>query len=280
MTNDPILAVAIRAAHRAASVIVDAARDLKRRPSHAKDHGDIASDAETEAENAIIATLRAAFPDHAISGVETREIVSQIGGGAAHGASATHQWLVDPIDGVANFVHGYPHYAVSIALVQAGEVTHAVVFDPIHDELFAAAKGKGAHHNGTQIRTSTCVRLEEALVGTVFPSRSSSKLPAYLSSFGALITQCAGLRRAGSGALDLAYVASGRLDGFWATSLKTGDIAAGALIVHEAGGRVGDLAGGKDFLRSSEIIAAAPGLFGSLREAIGAAAPVRRGPSL
>ena len=270
MTNDTVLAVAIRAAHRAASVIVDAARDLKRRPSHAKDHGDIASQAETEAENAIISTLRAAFPDHAIAGVETREIVSKIGGAAGRSA-AVHQWIIEPIDGVANFIHGYPCYAVSIALIHASEVTHAVVFDPLHDELFTAVKGKGAQHNGASIRTSTCVRLEDALVGTVFPSRSSAKMPAYLSVFNALVGQCGGIRRDGTCALDLAYVAAGRLDGFWVTSLNAGDIAAGALIVNEAGGRVGDLAGGKDFLRSSEVIAAAPGIFGGLREAIAAA---------
>jgi len=274
MTNDPVLAVAIRAAHRAASVIVDAARDLKRRPSHAKGHGDLASQAETEAENAIIATLRAAFPEHAIVGEESRQVVSQIADGAGRGGSK-FKWIVDPIDGLANFLHGYPHYAVSIALTQGDEVTHAVVFDPIHDELFTAIKGKGAAQNGTPIRTSTCVRLDDALVGTVFPSRSSSKLPAYLRVFSALVAQCGGIRRAGACALDLAYVAGGRLDGFWVTSLNSWDVLAGMLIVNEAGGRVGDFAGGKDFLRTNEVIAAAPGVFNLLRESIAAAAPSR-----
>ncbi len=273
MTNDPILAVAIRAAHRAASVIVDAARDLKRRPAHAKDHGDIASEAETEAENAIIATLRAAFPDHAIVGEEAGEIVSQIRSAAPDSGTKAHKWIIDPIDGTANFVHGYPYYAVSIALTQGGDVTHAVVLDPVRDELYTAIKGKGAQHNGTPIRTSTCVRLEDALVGTVFPTRSSAKLPAYLPVFNALIGECAGIRRAGAGALDLAYVAAGRLDGFWVMSQKPWNVIAGALIVNEAGGRVGDFAGGKDFLRSNEVIAAAPGLFNLLREAIAATLP-------
>ena len=274
MINDPVLAVAIRAAHRAASVIVDAARDLKRQPSHAKGHGDIASQAETEAENAIIATLRAAFPEHAIVGEESRQVMSQIAGGAGRGGSK-FKWIVDPIDGLANLLHGYPYYAVSIALTQGNEVTHAVVFDPIHDELFTAIKGKGAEQNGTPIRTSTCVRLHDALVGTVFPSRSSPKLPAYLPVFSALVAQCGGIRRAGACALDLAYVAGGRLDGFWVTSLNSWDVLAGMLIVNEAGGRVGDFAGGKDFLRTNEVIAAAPGVFNLLREAIAAAVPSR-----
>jgi myo-inositol-1(or 4)-monophosphatase len=273
MTNDPVLAVAIRAAHRASSVILDAARDLRRRPSHAKDHGDIASEAETEAENAIIATLRAAFPDQAIVGSEAGEIVSQIQG-TTGGSEKSLRWIIDPIDGTANFVHGYPCYAISIALTLGADVTHAVVLDPVRDELFTAIKGKGAQQNGAPIRTSTCVRLDDALVGTVFPSRTSAKLPAYLPVFAALLKQCAGVRRAGSGALDLAYVAAGRLDGFFVMSQNAWDVAAGALIVNEAGGRVGDFAGGKEFLRSNDVIAAAPGLFNLLREAI-AAAPSR-----
>src|SRR4029450_2713506 len=146
MTNDPVLAVAVRAAHRASSVILDAARDLRRRPAHAKDHGDIASEAEAEAENAIIATLRAAFPDQAIVGAEAGEIVSQIQA-SARSSEKSHRWIIDPIDGTANFVHGYPCYAVSIALTHRGEVTHAVVLDPLRDELFTAVKGKGAQQN-------------------------------------------------------------------------------------------------------------------------------------
>ena len=270
MINDPVLAVAVRAARRAGAVIVDAARDLKRLPAHAKNHDDIATNADTEAENAIIATLRAAFPAHAIVGEESGEIVSQIEGSDG-GSRGTFQWIVDPIDGTANFVHGFPYYAVSIALTHAGEVTHAVVLDPVHDELFTAIKGKGAQQNGTPIHTSTCVRLNNALVGTVFPTRSNPKMAAYLRVFNALVTQCAGIRRAGACALDLAYVASGRLDGFWVMSLKPRDVAAGSLIVKEAGGRVGDFAGGADFLRTNEVIAAAPGVFNELREALAAA---------
>lgn len=264
MVSDPVLAIAVRAARRAASVIIDAARDLKRLPSHAKEHGDIVTSADTEAEDAIVATLRAAFPDHAILGEESGNIK-----GARDGSG--FKWIIDPIDGTANFVHGYPHYAVSIALAHGTEVTHAVVLDPVHDELFAAIKGKGAQLNGTPIRVSACTALENALVGTVFPTRASPKMSGYLPVFNALVTRCAGIRRAGACALDVAFVAAGRLDGFWVTSLSPWDVAAGALLVKEAGGRVGDFAGGSNFLRTNEVIAAAPGVFNALREGIAAA---------
>jgi myo-inositol-1(or 4)-monophosphatase len=274
MSNDPILAVAIHAARRAAAVLVDAARDLKRRPAHAKDHAGIVSNADAEAENAMIATLRAAFPEHAIVGKEAGEIVSQIVG-AGHAAKNALKWIVDPLDGTVNFRHGFPYYSVSLALTHGQEVTHAVVLDPIHDELFTAIKGKGAQQNGTPIRTSTCVRLEDALIGTVFPARGSPGMAAYLPVLNALAPKCAGIRRAGACALDLANVAAGRLDGFWETGLNAWNVAAGTLLVTEAGGRVGDFAGGRDFLRTNEVIASAPGVFSLLRDAIAAATPAR-----
>ena len=264
MQNDTVLAVAVRAARRAASVMEDAARDLRRLPSHSKEHGDIVTSADMEAENAIVATIRMAFPDHAILGEESGAIE-----GAREGAG--FKWIVDPIDGTANYAHGYPYYAVSIALARGAELTHAVVLDPVHDELFTAVKGKGAALNGAPIRPSSCTALDRALVGTVFPVRASPKMPAYLPIFNALVTQCAGIRRAGACALDLCYVAAGRLDGFFVMSLKSWDVAAGALIVQEAGGRVGDFAGGNEFLRTDEAIAATSGLFNPLREAIAAA---------
>lgn len=263
VTSDPILAVAIRAARRAASIIVDAARDLKRLPASSKEHADILSSADGDAEDAIVATLRAAFPDHAILG----EQAGQIPGARERPG---FKWLVDPLDDGENFVHGYPHYAVSIALAHGSELTHAVVLDPVHDELFTAVAGDGAQLNGATLRASSCRRLADALLGTVFPKRSSPAMAGYLPLFNALLPQCAGIRRAGSCALDLCYVASGRLDGLFVTGLKGWDLAAGALIVKEAGGRVGDFAGGADFLRAEQVIAATPGLFGPLRDAIAA----------
>jgi myo-inositol-1(or 4)-monophosphatase len=266
MIGDPVLAVAVRAARRAASVVVDAARDLKRLPTFSKEHLEIASSAGDEARSAIVATIGAAFPDHEILGRDAEKAES-----AEAPEPSPYKWIVEPIDGGANFAHGYPHYAVSIALTHGTEITHATVLDPLHDELFTAVRGKGAQLNGAPIRVSACTRLEEALVATVFPSRGSGRMAAYLPIMNAVMKRCAGLRRAGAASLDLAYLAAGRLDGFFVTSLKAGDIAAGALIVKEAGGRVGDLAGGVEFLRTSEVIAAAPGLFTPLREAIAAA---------
>jgi len=271
MIDDPVLAVAVRAARRAGSIVTDAARDLKRLAAHAKAHADIATAADADAQKAIVATLRPAFPGHAILGEETGETPAA----AASGAPAGYRWIVHPIDGSANFAHGYPYYAVSIALTHGQEITHAVVHDPIRDELFTAIRGKGAQLNGTPLRVSTCTALDAALVGTVFPAPASPRLPAYLGVFNALLPRCAGIRRAGACALDLAYLAAGRLDGFWVTSLEPRDVAAGALLVREAGGRVGDLAGGGDFLRSNEVIAAAPGIFSSLRETVVAALPPR-----
>jgi myo-inositol-1(or 4)-monophosphatase len=264
MINDPILAVAIRAARRASSVIVDAERDLKRLPSHVKGQRDLAAVTNAEAASAIVATIHAAFPGHAILG----EPDAMPAGTAGESGGNPYQWIVDPIDGTMNFAHGFPYYAVSIALAHGAEITHAAVLDPTHDELFVAMKGKGAQLNGASIRVSSCTALSHALVGTVFPARTSPKLPAYLASFNGLITRCAGIRRAGSCALDLAHLAAGRLDALWVTSLKPWDVAAGALLVREAGGRVGDFAGGNDYLRAGEVIAAAPGVFNAVREAL------------
>ncbi|MET0682176.1 MAG: inositol monophosphatase family protein [Casimicrobiaceae bacterium] len=274
MDKDPILAVAIHAARRAASVLVDVSRDLKRRPGHAKGLVEVVVNADTEAENAMIATLRAAYPEHAIVGKEAGEIVSQIVGGN-RASRNTLKWIVDPLDGAVNFRHGYPYYAVSIALTHGNEVTHAVVLDPVHDDLFSAIKGKGAQLNGTPIRASTCVRIEDALVGTAIPAFGSARLAAYLPVLNAMIPKCAGIRRGGASALDLAYVASGRLDGYWERGLNPWNVAAGALLVVEAGGRVGDFAGGLEFLRTKDVIAAAPGVFSLLRDAIAGAAPAR-----
>lgn len=265
-TADQVLAVAVRAARRAASVIIDASRDLRRLPTFSKEHGDIAKAADAEAQNAVAATISAAFPEHAIVSGDSGDVT-------AGKPESTHRWIVDPIDGSLNFTHGFPYFAVSIALANNDELTHAVVLDPAHDELFTAIKDKGAQRNGAPMHVSACTRLADALIATEFPSRKSGKLATYLPVLNALIDQCAGIRRAGACALDLAHLASGRLDGLWVTSLRAWDVAAGVLLVSEAGGRIGDFAGGSEFLRTNEVIAAAPGLFNPLREAIAAALP-------
>lgn len=238
---------------------VMAHRGFGRSAATLKGRHDILTAMDAEVERFIRRSIAERFPADAVIGEEEG------------GAEGERLWIIDPIDGTANYAHGYPYYAVSIALARGAELTHAVVLDPVHDELFTAVKGKGAALNGAPIRPSSCTALERALVGTVFPVRASPKMPAYLPIFNALVTQCAGIRRAGACALDLCYVAAGRLDGFFVMSLKSWDVAAGALIVQEAGGRVGDFAGGNEFLRTDETIAATSGLFNPLREAIAAA---------
>lgn len=263
MQHDAVLEVAIRAARRAGSVIIDAARDLQRLPAHVKAN-DLVMVSRGEAEDAIVATLRTAFPDHSILGEESGQIT-----GAREGSG--FKWIVHPIDGTANFAHRYPHYAVAIALAHGTQLTHAVVFDPVREELFTAREGHGAALNGMPLQVSTCPILDDALVACVAPRQASPHLADYLALARAMATRCAGVRSAGAAALALAYVAAGRLDGFWGTSVQGWDLAAGALLVKEAGGRVGDFAGGPDFLRSTEVIAATPALFNPLREVMGAA---------
>jgi myo-inositol-1(or 4)-monophosphatase len=263
VTTDPSLAIAERAARNAAAVLEDAARDLKRLAASSEKRDEVVLAGASEAENAIVTTIAAAFPEHTILGEAGGTLRSR-------NAGSTWRWIVDPLDGTRNFAHGYPYSAISIALMHGGELTHSVVLDPIRDELFTAVKARGAQLNGVQLHVSACTRLDDALVGTVFPPRGSAKLAAYLPSLNALLARCAGVRRAGACALDLAYVAAGRLDGFWVMSLKKWDVAAGALLVREAGGRVGDFAGGTDFLKNDEVIAATPGIFVALREAIAA----------
>jgi myo-inositol-1(or 4)-monophosphatase len=260
-----VLAVAVRAARRAAAVITDASRDLRRLPTYSKEHGDIVSATGREAQQAIVATLSAAFADHAILSNENDRTPSA-------NADSPYRWIVDPLDGTMNFVHGYPYFAVSIALAHGSDLTHAVVLDPMRDELFTAIKGGGAQLNAVPIHTSACTRMQDALIGTVIPVRKSPRLARFLTIFDALATRCT-LRRAGAGSLDMAYVATGRLDGFFEMSLGTWDVAAGALLVSEAGGRVGDFAGSPDFMRGNEVIAAAPGIFNPLREAIASVLP-------
>lgn len=257
--SDRSLAVAVRAARNAAAVIEDAARDLVRLPLSSTKHGRIAGAAAAEAANAIATTLATAFPDPARPAADTR--------GEAE-PPPRRRWMVDALDGRDNFRHGYPHYAISIALAEGTELTHAVVLDPVHDELFTAIKGRGAVLNGVALRVSACTALEQALVGTSIPAHADERLGGYLPIFNALLARGVGIRRAGACALDLAYVAAGRLDAFWVISLRADDLAAGALLVREAGGRVGDFAGAADCLASTELIAATPGVFNALREAI------------
>lgn len=263
LATDPALAVAIRAVRAAGSILTDAARDLVRLPTFSREHAQIAAGADMEVADTLVATIRGAFPDHAILGEESGQIAGAREGGG-------YRWLIDPIDGSANFAHGYPAYAVSIALVHGSDITHAVILDPVRDELYTAVKGKGAACNDVALHVSTCLDLGSALVATVPPARDAPHAASYLPTLAALLQGCAGVRLAGSCALSLAQLAAGRLDGFWMTGLQPWDIAAGALVVREAGGRLGDFAGATRFLRTGEVIAATPGIFNLLREALAA----------
>lgn len=241
---NPMLNTAVKAARRAGSVILRSMDRLDTLKIESKNKNDFVSDVDRKAEAEIINTLRQAYPNHAILAEEN---------GALSGND--FQWIIDPLDGTTNYLYGFPVFAVSIALAYKGELTHAVVYDPLRDELFTASKGDGAMLNNRRLRTTPRKGLNSALLGTGFPFRDQQYLELYIETFRTLTTDTAGIRRAGSAAIDLAYVAAGRLDGFWEIALKPWDMAAGALLVSEAGGVCCDFGGGSDYLESGNIIA-------------------------
>ena len=253
----PMLNTAIKAARRGATIINRASFDLDRIEPTEKQHNDFVSEVDKAAEAAIIETLLSAYPTHAVLAEES---------GASANLTATSEfvWIIDPLDGTTNFLHGFPQYCVSIALQHNGAMTQAVVFDPTRNELFAATKGAGAFLNDKRIRVTKRDKLADALIGTGFPFRSEADIDSYIPMFKAISGKCQGLRRPGSAALDLAYVASGRLDGFFEKGLKPWDIAAGALIVTEAGGITGTFDGESDYLHKGDIISASPKVFAQL----------------
>jgi len=214
------------------------------------------SEVDREAERAIVDTLLAAFPDHAILAEE----------GTAKGANADAEnvWIIDPLDGTTNFLHGFPQYCVSVALSHRGLVTQGVVYDPVRNDLFTASRGRGAFLNDRRIRVSKRQHLRDCLVGTGFPFRDGSYLDTYMKMMKVMTEQTAGLRRPGAAALDLAYVAAGFYDGFWEVGLNAWDVAAGSLLIQEAGGLIGDLAGEGDFLHGGQVIAATPKIFAQI----------------
>lgn len=256
----PTLNIAVKAARRAATVINRASTQIDLLTVESKAPNDFVSEVDRAAENAIIEVLRDAYPQHGILAEES---------GTAGGADESeYQWIIDPLDGTTNFLHGFPQYAVSIALARNGVLEHAVVFDPTRNELFTASKGSGAFLNDRRIRVTRRTRLAESLIGTGFPFREFKHLDAYLAMFRELTQKTAGIRRPGAAALDLAYVASGRLDGFWEMGLQPWDMAAGVLLIQEAGGLVSDLAGESAFMQTGNVVAGAPKVFAQLLAAI------------
>lgn len=254
----PMLNIAVRAARRAGSIINRAALEGGGFEVRAKQRNDFVTKVDHAAEAAIIETVRKAYPDHAVLAEES---------GATPG-QAEYQWIIDPLDGTTNFIHGFPQYCVSIAIRHRGALAHGVIYDPTKNELFTASKGRGAFLNDRRIRVSKCTRLGDALVGTGFPFREVERIELYTRQLKTMMQTAAGVRRAGAAALDLAYVACGRLDAFWEMGLSAWDMAAGALMILEAGGLVSDLHGNGRYLESGEIACATPKIFPALLEAV------------
>ena len=241
-----MLNTAVKAARKAAAIITRASYDVDKLTIRSKRKNDFVSEVDHAAEEAIIGVLRDAYPDHGFLAEESGETESK----------REFVWVIDPLDGTTNFLHGVPQYCVSIALMQKGVAQQAVVFDPNRNELFTATKGAGAFLNDRRIRVSRIDKVEEALVGTGFPFREFANVDEYLRMMKNVVSGTAGLRRPGAAALDLAWVASGRFDAFFEIGLSPWDMAAGALIVREAGGLVADLGGNDRFLESGRIVAA------------------------
>ncbi|MFC0117604.1 inositol-1-monophosphatase [Pseudoalteromonas xiamenensis] len=247
----PMLNIAVRAARNAGKVILRACEDLSKVEASQKGSNDFVTNVDKDAEAVIRETILKAYPNHSIVGEELGQI---------EGTDADYLWVIDPLDGTTNFIKGIPHFAVSIALKVKGRVEQAVVYDPVRSELFTASRGQGAQLNSKRLRVSNANDLSGTVLATGFPFKNKHHMDAYLDAFKALFVHTADIRRAGSAALDMAYVAAGRVDGFYEIGLKPWDTAAGELLVKEAGGMITDFAGGANYNRSGNIICGAPKL--------------------
>ena len=255
---DPAVNIAVKAARRAASIINQAANQLDLLNVETKAPNDFVTEVDRAAEAAIVDILREACPEYGILAEESGR------SGPEDGRGAEFVWVIDPLDGTTNFIHGFPQYAVSIALTRKGVPEHAVIYNPVANELFTASRGRGAYMNDRRIRVSKRRRLADALLGTGFPFRQFEHIDAYIAMFRELTQKSAGLRRPGAASLDLAYVASGRLDGFWEIGLSPWDMAAGVLLIQEAGGFVSDFEGKDAFLENGRLVAGTPKVFTEL----------------
>jgi myo-inositol-1(or 4)-monophosphatase len=253
----PMLNTAIKAARRGATVITRASFDLDLLTITKKQHNDFVTEVDQAAEEAIINVLKTAYPDHAI-------LAEESGASSNLHDENEHVWIIDPLDGTTNFIHGFPQYCVSIALQHRGQITQAVVYDPTRNDLFTASKGAGAYLNDKRIRVSKRDKMADALIGTGFPYRDLTEMEEYLQMFRIITEKCAGLRRPGSAALDLAYLAAGRLDGFFEKGLQPWDMAAGSLLVTEAGGIMGTFKGDSDYLYKGDVIVGNPKIFAQM----------------
>lgn len=262
--HHPHVNIAIEAAIAAGKIILRHFDNIDHIQIEEKSKHDFVSEADLQAEKIIINTIKTAYPKHSILAEES----------GSHDADNDYQWLIDPLDGTFNFIHGIPHFCVSIALAIKGKVEHGVIFDPIRQELFTATRGRGAYLNDKRIRASAQRQFSDAVIATNIPHAKSAKAyQEYLQVFGTCLSSCARMRHAGSAALDLAYVAAGRFDGYWAHGLRSWDIAAGSLLVFEAGGLLCDFSGEEKYLTSGNIIAATPKILKGLMQTLAPVIP-------
>ncbi|NQY26831.1 MAG: inositol-1-monophosphatase [Piscirickettsiaceae bacterium] len=239
----PMLNIAIRAARNAGSLIIRSLQHVEHLEITTKGRNDFVTDVDRVAEQEIINTIHKAYPEHAILAEES----------GPQGDNET-VWIIDPLDGTTNFLHGFPHYCISIAIMIRGKIEHAVIYDPLREELFSASRGAGAQLNDRRLRVTKAKELKNTLIATGFPFKYPQHTETYLATFNSVFSQVADVRRAGSAALDLAYVAAGRVDGYWEIGLEKWDLAAGVLLIEEAGGVVSDFAGGDDYFKSGNLV--------------------------
>jgi myo-inositol-1(or 4)-monophosphatase len=253
-----ILNIAVQAAYNAGNIIQQELRNLERLKISRKGHNDFVSEVDKKAEQVITHTILKAFPKHNILGEEQGTINN----------NSSITWIIDPLDGTTNYLHGHPQYSISIAVKVEDKISYAAIFDPNRNDIYTAELGKGARLNNSRIRVSTVGLLSDSLLATGFPTYDLSFIDQYLSIFKEMLQSTAGQRRCGSAALDLAYVATGAVDGFWEFNLKPWDIAAGYLLVKEAGGLVCDFNGKQEMLESGNIIASNPKLISQILKMI------------
>lgn len=255
-----LLNVAIMAAHKGGDTLIRCLPKLDKIRVEEKGRNDFVTEADRNAERAVIDTIRKHYPEHAILAEESGQQ-----------GESDFVWVIDPLDGTTNFLHGFPIYCVSVGLLHRNRPEHAAVYDPLRQELFTASRGQGAQLDGHRIRVSQRTALRRALIGTGFPYRDSNiGLAPYLRMLQAVLEHTSGVRRCGAAALDLCYVAAGRLDGFWETGLSKWDLAAGTLIIREAGGIVSGMDGSEDFLDSGHVLAGTPKIYGALAKLMAA----------
>ncbi len=243
----PLLNTAVKAARNAGTLIVRYLDRTDRIDVEEKGRNDYVTEVDRAAEGEIVRVVRHAYPNHAIHAEESGKT-----------SGDDYEWIIDPLDGTTNFLHGYPQFCVSIAVRRKDKIMHAVIFDPLRNELFTASRGGGAHLNDHRIRVSGTLRLRQALIGTGFPFKALERIDDWIAIFRDVLIKTSGIRRAGSAALDLAYVACGRFDGFWELGLMPWDIAAGCLLIEESGGLVSDTKGNQDHLTTGNIVAGNP----------------------